>query len=93
MFGEISDVWQNKLTGFELNDPTLLHFDSFIENKWVESKSSRRFEVLGMIAQLVEIERIRAKEPCQRYLDPGTEKPWASCPTSSVDDVPAAVEA
>ncbi|KAJ5885068.1 hypothetical protein N7495_009578 [Penicillium taxi] len=31
----------------------------------------------------------------QRFevIDPGTEKPWASCPASTADDVPSAVEA
>ncbi|KAJ5797980.1 uncharacterized protein N7503_007276 [Penicillium pulvis] len=56
---------------FQLADPTLLKFDSFIGHEWVESKSGKRFEVL----------------------DPGTDKAWASCPASTTEDVPAAVEA
>ncbi|KAJ5668312.1 uncharacterized protein N7477_006882 [Penicillium maclennaniae] len=31
---------------FKLSDPTLLHFDSFIGDKWVEARSGKRFEVL-----------------------------------------------
>ncbi|GLI75593.1 hypothetical protein PoHVEF18_003850 [Penicillium ochrochloron] len=31
---------------FKLNDPTLLHFDSFVGNNWVTAKSGKRFEVL-----------------------------------------------
>ncbi|OGM47755.1 succinate-semialdehyde dehydrogenase [Aspergillus bombycis] len=31
---------------FELNDPSLLHFDSFVGNSWVQSKSGKRFEVI-----------------------------------------------
>ncbi|CAI7590437.1 unnamed protein product [Penicillium manginii] len=31
---------------FKLSDPSLLHFDSFVGNKWVEAKSKNRFEVL-----------------------------------------------
>ncbi|KAJ6157571.1 hypothetical protein N7470_005163 [Penicillium chermesinum] len=31
---------------FKLADPSLLHFDSCVGDKWVESKSGKRFEVL-----------------------------------------------
>ncbi|KAJ5288665.1 hypothetical protein N7478_001695 [Penicillium angulare] len=31
---------------FKLADPSLLHFDSFVGDKWVESTSGKRFEVL-----------------------------------------------
>ncbi|KNG81585.1 succinate-semialdehyde dehydrogenase [Aspergillus nomiae NRRL 13137] len=31
---------------FELNDPSLLHFDSFVGDSWVQSKSGKRFEVI-----------------------------------------------
>ncbi|KAL4897522.1 Aldehyde/histidinol dehydrogenase [Aspergillus ambiguus] len=55
---------------FQLDDPSLLHFDSFVDNSWVQAKSGKRFEVI----------------------DPGTDIPWASCPTNTADDVPAAVE-
>ncbi|KAJ6009383.1 hypothetical protein N7522_004399 [Penicillium canescens] len=55
---------------FKLADSTLLHFDSFVGNKWAEAKSGKRFEVL----------------------DPGTDKPWASCPNNGAEDVAAAVE-
>ncbi|KAJ5710931.1 hypothetical protein N7488_005087 [Penicillium malachiteum] len=56
---------------FTLADPTLIHFNSFVGDKWVESKNGKRFEVL----------------------DPGTNQAWASCPASTAEDVPAAVEA
>ncbi|ODM18515.1 hypothetical protein SI65_06387 [Aspergillus cristatus] len=55
---------------FQLDDPSLLHFDSFIGNEWVQSKHGERFEVV----------------------DPGTNIPWASCPTNTSDDVDAAVK-
>lgn len=32
---------------FQLSDPSLLHFDSFVADQWVEAKSKHRFEVLG----------------------------------------------
>lgn len=31
----------------QLNDPTLLHFDSFVGGNWVEAKNGQRFEVIG----------------------------------------------
>ncbi|KAJ5335080.1 Aldehyde/histidinol dehydrogenase [Penicillium brevicompactum] len=31
---------------FQLSDPSLLHFDSYINEKWVAAKSGKRFEVL-----------------------------------------------
>ncbi|CAL5866030.1 uncharacterized protein PFLUO_LOCUS237 [Penicillium psychrofluorescens] len=31
---------------FKLADPSLLHFDSFVGNQWVQAKSGQRFEVL-----------------------------------------------
>ncbi|BCR91520.1 NAD-dependent succinate-semialdehyde dehydrogenase [Aspergillus chevalieri] len=55
---------------FQLDDPSLLHFDSFVGNEWVQSKHGERFEVV----------------------DPGTNIPWASCPTNTSDDVDAAVK-
>ncbi|DAA76890.1 TPA_exp: Uncharacterized protein A8136_7119 [Trichophyton benhamiae CBS 112371] len=56
---------------FKLDDPSLLHFDSFVNNEWVTASDGGRFEVV----------------------DPGTGKPWASCPTNTAKDVPGAVEA
>ncbi|EFR02478.1 succinate-semialdehyde dehydrogenase [Nannizzia gypsea CBS 118893] len=56
---------------FTLDDPSLLHFDSFVNNEWVTASDGGRFEVI----------------------DPGTGKPWASCPSSTTKDVPRAVEA
>jgi hypothetical protein len=36
------------MTNFlQLEDPSLLHFDSFVGDKWVEAKSGKRFEVVG----------------------------------------------
>ncbi|KAK1144803.1 hypothetical protein N8T08_004815 [Aspergillus melleus] len=32
---------------FKLENPDLLHFDSFVNNNWVQAKSGQRFEVLG----------------------------------------------
>ncbi|KAE8145763.1 Aldehyde/histidinol dehydrogenase [Aspergillus avenaceus] len=55
---------------FELDNPSLLHFDSYVGNNWVQAKSGKRFEVI----------------------DPGTDLPWASCPTNGAEDVPSAVE-
>lgn len=55
---------------FELDDPTLLHFDSYVGNEWVQAKRGQRFEVV----------------------DPGTDIPWATCPTNTAEDVPHAVE-
>ncbi|KAL2867042.1 NAD-dependent succinate-semialdehyde dehydrogenase [Aspergillus lucknowensis] len=55
---------------FELENPELLHFDSFVGNTWVTAKSGKRFEVV----------------------DPGTDIPWASCPSSSAEDVDYAVQ-
>ncbi|THC93770.1 hypothetical protein EYZ11_006747 [Aspergillus tanneri] len=54
---------------FQLNNPDLLHFDSFVGNAWVTAQSGERFDVV----------------------DPGTDLPWASCPTNSATDVDAAV--
>ncbi|GAQ04726.1 succinate-semialdehyde dehydrogenase [NADP(+)] [Aspergillus lentulus] len=31
---------------FKLEDPSLLHFDSFVGDKWVQAKSGKRFEVV-----------------------------------------------
>ncbi|KAK2751405.1 hypothetical protein FQN55_000678 [Onygenales sp. PD_40] len=31
---------------FQLDDPTLLHFDSFVNNEWVPAQDGKRFEVL-----------------------------------------------
>ncbi|KAL5361294.1 Aldehyde/histidinol dehydrogenase [Aspergillus floccosus] len=31
---------------FQLDDPSLLHYDSFVNNTWVQSKSGKRFEVV-----------------------------------------------
>ncbi|KAM5442549.1 putative succinate-semialdehyde dehydrogenase (NAD(+)) [Microsporum ferrugineum] len=56
---------------FKLDDPSLLQFESFVNNEWVAAKDGGRFEVL----------------------DPGSGKPWASCPTNTTKDVPATVEA
>ncbi|EYE96117.1 NAD-dependent succinate-semialdehyde dehydrogenase [Aspergillus ruber CBS 135680] len=55
---------------FQLDDPSLLHFDSFVGNEWVQAKHGERFEVV----------------------DPGTNIPWANCPTNTSDDVDAAVK-
>ncbi|KAI9927900.1 hypothetical protein ASPWEDRAFT_173551 [Aspergillus wentii DTO 134E9] len=55
---------------FELDDPELLHYDSFVGNKWVQAKAGERFEVV----------------------DPGTDIPFASCPTNTAQDVDSAVE-
>ncbi|KAL1859114.1 hypothetical protein Plec18170_002229 [Paecilomyces lecythidis] len=56
---------------FELEDPDLLKYDSFVNNQWVQASRGARFEVV----------------------DPGTDIAWASCPTNTAEDVPAAVEA
>ncbi|KAL1870373.1 hypothetical protein Plec18167_007507 [Paecilomyces lecythidis] len=56
---------------FELEDPDLLKYDSFVNNQWVQASKGARFEVV----------------------DPGTDIAWASCPTNTAEDVPAAVEA
>ncbi|KAJ9294853.1 hypothetical protein DTO271G3_6415 [Paecilomyces variotii] len=56
---------------FELDDPDLLKYDSFVNNQWVQASKGARFEVV----------------------DPGTDIAWASCPTNTAEDVPAAVEA
>ncbi|EEP75571.1 NAD-dependent aldehyde dehydrogenase [Uncinocarpus reesii 1704] len=56
---------------FQLDDPSLLHFDSFVNNEWVTASDGSRFEVV----------------------DPGTARPWASCPANSAKDVARAVEA
>ncbi|KAL5334825.1 Aldehyde/histidinol dehydrogenase [Aspergillus crustosus] len=55
---------------FELNNPDLLHYGSYVGNAWVTAKSGRRFEVV----------------------DPGTDTPWASCPTNAAEDVDSAVQ-
>ncbi|KAK2805612.1 hypothetical protein FQN50_006127 [Emmonsiellopsis sp. PD_5] len=31
---------------FQLDDPTLLHFDSFVNNEWVPAQDGKRFEVI-----------------------------------------------
>ncbi|KAF9889852.1 hypothetical protein FE257_006942 [Aspergillus nanangensis] len=55
---------------FTLDDPSILHFDSFVGNKWIQSQSGQRFEVV----------------------DPGTDLPFASCPTNTASDVDHAVQ-
>lgn len=37
------------LTNLQLDNPGLLHFDSFVGNTWVQSKKGDRFEVLGKL--------------------------------------------
>jgi len=55
---------------FKLNNPNLLHNQSFIGGEWKGSKSGNEFDVV----------------------DPGTGKPWISCPTNDASDVDAAVQ-
>lgn len=38
---------EQKLTA-QLDDPSLLHFDSFVGDSWVQAKDGQRFEVIGM---------------------------------------------
>lgn len=67
----LCDLTVNTSTdSIKLNDPSLLHEQSFVGGKWTESKSGARFEVV----------------------DPGTGKPWASCPTNDSTDVSGAIE-
>lgn len=46
-YSDISPVSLFQLT-VQLDDPSLLHFDSFVGNEWVQSKHGERFEVVGM---------------------------------------------
>ena len=55
---------------FELKDKDLFQQDSYVNAKWVQAKSGKRFDVL----------------------DPGSDKPFASCPDNGPDDVDAAIQ-
>lgn len=41
------DTGVTPLTSRQLEEPELLHFDSFINNQWVQASKGARFEVIG----------------------------------------------
>lgn len=47
--GKQVPIHKSKLT-FQLDDPSLLHFDSFVGNTWVQAKHGERFDVIGINA-------------------------------------------
>jgi succinate-semialdehyde dehydrogenase / glutarate-semialdehyde dehydrogenase len=70
----------------QLKNSTLFKDKSYINGKWVESKSGKRFDVIGKFYfSLVFINTTNCD------LDPGNGKVFGTCPTNTTDDVDGAV--
>jgi acyl-CoA reductase-like NAD-dependent aldehyde dehydrogenase len=74
------------LTTSQLRNPAIFKNQSYINGEWVEAKSSKRFDVVGLKPLI-----LPPPATAKLSTDPGTGNVWATAPDNDASDVDAAV--